>query len=362
MCFAGNTNLGLSSYETADEQSQRGIIRIRMQIRIHTHAEAFAQLAPEWRMLQGSLAFDSIFFTPEWQQLTWQEFGQGELQIVAVHDDGGALIALAPLALHEGTLGFAAYKEISDYLDVLIAPGHEDAAFEALLGWLAGPTAPAWTTISLTNIVESSPTFARFADLLRAQSWQVETPVEDVCPVIALPATFDAYLAMLDGKERRELQRKLRRAAEESRVVVVSNPETLESDVADFLALMKASMVTKSEFMTPRMEAFFQKMAHTMQQAGWLQLSFLEVGDEEPLTRAAAYLNFVYGDAVLVYNSGLAPLKFAHLSPGQVLIARLIERAIAEKRHLFDFLQGNESYKYGLGGENVTLRTLAVRR
>ena len=99
-----------------------------------------------------------------------------------------------------------------------------------------------------------------------------------------------------------------------------------------------------------------------MQQAGWLQLSFLEVGDEEPLTRAAAYLNFVYGDAVLVYNSGLAPLKFAHLSPGQVLIARLIERAIAEKRHLFDFLQGNESYKYGLGGGNVTLRTLAVRR
>jgi len=330
-----------------------------MQLRVYTQADAFERLAPEWRALQQRLAFDSIFYTPEWQQLTWNEFGRGDLQIVAAYE-GDALVALAPLALHEGVLGFAAYKEISDYLDVLVAPGNETAVYAALREWLSGPDAPAWQSLELTNVIESSPTFAGFAEALRAQGWQVEAPREDVCPIITLPDTFDAYLAMLDGKERRELQRKLRRAAEESRVVIANDPETLERDMNDFLALMKASMVSKSTFMTPAMEAFFHRMARAMQQAGWLQLSFLEVGDEEPLTRAAAYLNFVYGNDVFVYNSGLDPLKYSHISPGQVLIARLIERAIGEKRRLFDFLQGNESYKYGLGAKDVVLRTLVV--
>jgi hypothetical protein len=86
-------------------------------------------------------------------------------------------------------------------------------------------------------------------------------------------------------------------------------------------------MVTKSGFMTPRMEQFFRAMAGVMLQAGWLQLAFLEVEGN----RAAAYLNFVYNDQVLVYNSGLDPQKYSYLSPGVVLIARLIEKAIAEK-------------------------------
>jgi CelD/BcsL family acetyltransferase involved in cellulose biosynthesis len=91
--------------------------------------------------------------------------------------------------------------------------------------------------------------------------------------------------------------------------------------------------------------------------AGRLQLAFLEVEGQ----RAAAYLNFVYDNKVLVYNSGLDPARFSYLSPGVVLMARLIERAISEKRSVFDFLQGNEEYKYRLGGKDtrVYLATLS---
>lgn len=333
-----------------------------MHISIHSTTDAFDTLAPDWRALLKRAAFDTLFYTPEWQRLTWDEFGQGQLLIAAIRDDAGTLVGLAPLALHDGVLGFAAYKEISDYLDILVAPGQEAACFAALRDWLKGPEAPAWSSLSLTNIIDSSPTFAVFAEQLRAEGWQVDTPVEDVCPQITLPDSFEGYLALLDGKERRELQRKLRRAGQESRMVFATDAATLDKDVDDFLVLMKASMLTKNDFMTPRMEAFFHKMARAMHDAGWLQLSFLEVGDEEPLTRAAAYVNFVYNNAVLVYNSGLDPQKFAHLSPGQVLIARLIELAISEKRAVFDFLQGNESYKYNLGGKDATLRTLSVRK
>lgn len=333
-----------------------------MQLSVHTHADAFDSLAADWRALLKSASFDTVFYTPLWQRLTWDEFGAGRLCVVAVRDDAGVLIGVAPLAIHEGVVVFAAYKEISDYLDIVVATGREAEVHRAVAGWLTSAEAPAWTTLSLTNVIESSGLFSTFADALRASGCQIETPVEDVCPVIALPASFEAYLESLDGKERRELQRKLRRASEESGVVYATDAATHDRDIDDFLTLMKASMTTKSDFMTPRMEAFFHRMARAMRDAGWLQLAFLEVGDEAPRTRAAAYVNFVYNNTVLVYNSGLDPMKFAHLSPGQVLIARLIERAIADKRSAFDFLQGNESYKYKLGGRDVKLKTLVARR
>jgi CelD/BcsL family acetyltransferase involved in cellulose biosynthesis len=331
----------------------------------HTTPDAFDALADEWRALLATQPFDTLFLTPEWQRLTFGEFqADKQLLLLTVRDDVGLLLGLAPLAYDTATqeIAFACYKEISDYLDLLVRPGHQGVVYAALTDWLKTAAAPQWTRLNLTNIVETSPSFAGFAEALRVEGWQVDTPIEDVCPVITLPASFDAYLEMLDGKERRELQRKMRRASEESRVVFSESPDTLATDIADFITLMKASMITKNDFMTPTMEAYFHKMAGEMQRAGWLQLAFLEVGDEEPLTRAAAFLNFVYNNQVLIYNSGLDPAKFAHLSPGQVLLARLIEHAIAGKRVAFDFLQGNESYKYKLGGKDVTLRSLICSR
>ncbi len=134
--------------------------------------------------------------------------------------------------------------------------------------------------------------------------------------------------------------------------------ETLDGDVDDFIQLMMASMPSKATFMTTRMASFFRRAARAMFDAGYLELSFLEIEG----VRAASYLNFVYDNAVLVYNSGLDPLKFAHLSPGQVLLGRLIEKAIQDRRRAFDFLQGDEDYKHKLGGKDLKLYTLYISR
>jgi len=163
---------------------------------------------------------------------------------------------------------------------------------------------------------------------------------------------------MLDGKERRELQRKMRRAGNLVNITYTSDAATLDQDMDDFLRLMTASMPGKAAFMTPRMARFFRAVVRVMFEAGWLQLAFLDVEG----ARAAAYLNFVYDNAILVYNSGLDPMKFAHLSPGQVLLARLIEKAVGDKRRLFDFLQGHEDYKYKLGGKDLRLYTLIITK
>ncbi len=338
-----------------------------MQTEIYTTAEAFDVLAGEWNAVLQQSSSNTLFLTNEWQKTWWQYLGDGELRVLAFRDpssgSGNTLAGIAPLFFEENALGsvevaLVGCKEVSDYLDFIFAKGQEAACFQAVIDYLKGSDAPAWHTLGFCNIIEHSPTLAVFKDMLDAEGWHAVATFEDVCPVVALPATFDDYLAKLDGKERRELQRKLRRATEDVAITFATDKAMLDKDMDDFLALMKASMVSKTGFMTPRMERFFKAAARVMLDAGWLQLSFLEVEGQ----RAATYLNFIYDNAVLVYNSGLDPQKFSYLSPGQVLVARLIEKAIQDQHRAFDFLQGNEEYKYKLGGQDVKLFTLSARK
>jgi CelD/BcsL family acetyltransferase involved in cellulose biosynthesis len=93
------------------------------------------------------------------------------------------------------------------------------------------------------------------------------------------------------------------------------------------------------------------------QREGWLQLSFLEVDG----VKAAGYLNFDYADHIWVYNSGI-DFQFGDLSPGWVLLGYLLQWAIEHKRRAFDFMRGNESYKYRFGGvDRFIMRARVIR-
>jgi CelD/BcsL family acetyltransferase involved in cellulose biosynthesis len=50
------------------------------------------------------------------------------------------------------------------------------------------------------------------------------------------------------------------------------------------------------------------------------------------------------------------------LSPGVVLVERLIRRALERGQRRFDFLRGDESYKYEWGGADEPIQRLLVRR
>jgi CelD/BcsL family acetyltransferase involved in cellulose biosynthesis len=330
---------------------------------IYTTPAVFDTLGAEWNELLSRSVTNVLFLTREWQKTWWRELGDGDLRVITLRDEAGTLQGIAPLFFNPGDLGriegaFVGCREVSDYLDFIFAREHEAECYAVLVDYLAGAGSQTWDVFSLCNIPESSPTLSRFIDLVQARGWRAEKKFEDVSPYIPLPESFEAYLASLEGKERRELQRKLRRAGEDVRVTFAADAAKIDQDMDDFLRLMVASMPSKATFMTPRMATFFHAIGRAMAEAGRLSLSFLEVRGE----RAATYLNFIYDNSVLVYNSGLDPYQFSQLSPGQVLLGRLIEQAILEKRRVFDFLQGNEEYKYKLGGKDHNLYTLYISK
>lgn len=330
------------------------------------HPSVFDLLKSEWNGLLHRSIADCIFSTWEWQSTWWDAYQErGKLLVITARDESGELLGIAPWFIdNHPTLGRVVRSigcvDVTDYLDVIADKDCIDPVLDCFAGFLAQHR-DQYDMIDLCNIPASSPTYARFPEILRRHGFNVEVKRQEVCPVIDLPDTWEAYLATLDKKDRHELRRKIRRAENAPEKVdwyMVGSQHNLGAEIERFLKLMAASHVSKAEFLKdPRNLIFFKTIVPVVFDHGWLQLNFLTVGGEA----AAAYLNFDYNGNVMVYNSGLLPQAYGHLSPGIVLLARTIRHAIETGRKAFDFLRGNEDYKYRMGGKDLVVYMLRAQ-
>ncbi len=335
-----------------------------MYVDVLTAETAFQTLRPEWLRLLGEMPFQSVFFTPHWQETWWRHFGAGrQLSILTVRSNEGRLQGLAPLMRSNddadtARLEFIGDLELCDYFDLLIAPRPQNDAARAMADYLVSQAGEE-VEICLNNLSVSSVTAALLQDGLTKQGLLVETETIETCPTIALPADWDAYLATLRGKDRHELRRKIRRAenAAELAYTVTDTLEQLDKDLDTFITLHRMSQQDdKQGFMTPSKVAFFRDMARQLWQEGWLELAFLHA-DDRPV---AGLCCMTYGTTYAAYNSGYHP-GYGALSAGIVLFANRIRSAIDRGFVAFDFLRGNEAYKYRFGASDRPLSRFVVR-
>lgn len=336
-----------------------------MQVQYYHDASAFDNLRAEWNPLVFASAANEIFLTLEWQEAWWRHLGEGELWIAAVRDPAGALLAIFPCHVLDTTDGrrllrFIGCVEVTDYLDFILAKGLEEALLELFVEGLGSEEAPAWDSAVFCNISQTSKTLEYLPALARQAGLQVAVKQKDVCPIIPLPASWEEYLMMLDKKQRHEIRRKLRRAQSEAMLewYIVGPEHDFDRELEIFLDLHRKSRPDKSAFMTPRTEAFFRAMARACFDAGWLQLSHLVLDGRHE----ASMLSFDYDNAILLYNSGFDPEGHPHLSPGNTLISLCIQHAIEQGRREFDFLRGDEEYKYRFGARDSYVYQIEMER
>jgi CelD/BcsL family acetyltransferase involved in cellulose biosynthesis len=322
---------------------------------------AFMALAAEWDALASRGMTDTPFQTLAYQKAWWtyvQPPG-AELLTVVTRGSGDELIGIGCFFLLNGGLHFNGCVEETDYLDLIVPAEQVEVVWRATWNCLLAADFPAWGLLDLCNIPADSPTRTILPALAHESDYVFEEIVAEVCPIIALPGDFETYLASLDSKQRRELSRKLRRAeAADVTTTIVGPADDLAAEVDSFLDLMQYSTFEKRDWLNAGRRALFHDVARTALDASTLQLMFTSVEGR----RAAALFNFDYKDRIWVYNSGLDPTVFAALSPGVVLTATAIERAIELGRKEFDFLRGDEEYKYRFGAVDSQIFRLRVTR
>jgi CelD/BcsL family acetyltransferase involved in cellulose biosynthesis len=324
-----------------------------VKVDVHDRLDAVGEAA--WSELHARTKLRSPFLTWIWQH-QWAEVFTADhrLEIWRVRE-ADELVALLPLyEADPGVLRILGGVEISDYLDLIAVAGREEAAWAALLE----ARAAAGTVWDLHAVPAASPTVTSLPTLAAAVGLETKVAVEERCPVLALPASWEAYLASLPGKHRHELTRKIRRLEREApgtAPVCAATPETIADRLDEFLALHRSSRAGKARFMDARMETFFRRAVTLLAERGMARLWFLDA-TSGPM---AAFITLEWNGTVGLYNSGFHPER-AQLAPGLVLLAHLVRDAIERGKQRFDFLRGEERYKYEFGPTPEDVDTVRI--
>ena len=329
---------------------------------------ALAEYYEDWNRLLKQSVSPVPFLTPEYLDAWWQTRGGGEwpaeseLVLVAAFDDS-ALVGVAPLFSannREGipALMFVGTVEVSDFLDFVVTREKLPEFLSGLLDFLLkSEDLPTWEVLDLYNLLDSSPTLAALQTEADERGWSYTQTRLQPSPVVDLPGDFETYLMSLDKKQRHEIRRKLRNAAADPvtpGLYFVEDPEILDAEVDAFIDMM-AQDPEKQAFLTEPMRAHIHNTARVALENGWLQLAFYTLDGK----KAAAHLSFLWEDRIWLYNSGWE-WAFRSYSPGWLLMANLLRWATEHDISAFDFMRGDEDYKYKFGGvdrfvERVTL-------
>jgi CelD/BcsL family acetyltransferase involved in cellulose biosynthesis len=283
----------------------------------------------------------------------------------------GHAAPLTPVAPDRKAVFFGASYH-ADYATVLANPADLPSVARAVADALAsdaitGDEHPEpWDVIDLRRLRCGDPAADELATAfgahLASDGWTVVREREEVCPILDLAPglDFEGYLGTLGKKERHEVRRKIRRAepAGEVRLERSIDPN---GDLDEFVDLHQKKWGADGLFPpTPggaQSRAFFRGLFEHCGPDGLIALQFLTVGGR----RIAAGVWFDDGETLFFYNAGVDP-DARDLSPGVLLVARSIEMALQAGRSRFDFLRGDEPYKYGWGATDVPIQRLLVVR
>jgi CelD/BcsL family acetyltransferase involved in cellulose biosynthesis len=315
----------------------------------------------DWSALVRADPAGTIFHTPDFLKLYWEEFGEEpeHLLLAFGEDDAGEQVSATAFELIGDTLRFLGGTEVTDYMGPVGSPEARTASADAL--WTGLLTRDEWRAADLRGLPEDSPWLADLRDAAASHGLTVEETEDQngVAPILDLRPTWDEYLAEIPSKLRHEIRRKAKKLEAETGPfrIETATEETLMPFLDRFVELHRMSEGPKGVFMVPGMEIFFRRLGQTFCERGVFRLTFIRVRDE----LAAGTIGFSFRGTYSLYNSAF-DRTWQQLAPGMVLVAEDIRQAIDEGCSVFDLLKGDYEYKYRFGARKRLVRRLVVSR
>jgi CelD/BcsL family acetyltransferase involved in cellulose biosynthesis len=319
--------------------------------------------------------FSSWTFHRAW----WDAYGETAepRYLVACRPGSDDVVAIVPLmrrvttdpvhgARPHHTL-FMAASYHADYATVLGTPADLPLVAGGIACALRDDPAVAWDAIDLRRLRHDDPVLTALESGFRA-SWggfRVRVEQEDVCPVVTMPpgGDWDDYLAILDKDARHEIRRKLRRAEAVGPVRFRGLPLEAAS-VDSFIALHQARWGDHGLFPDTPDGARSRRFLHrlTALEAAERGRAQLVLGQVTVGARVVfSTVSFDDGRTCYFYNAGMDP-SARELSPGVTGTAAFLRDRMAAGRERFDFLRGDEPYKYEWGAVDEPVERILVTR
>lgn len=312
---------------------------------------ALRALAAEWDALHRRVPDATPFQSPTWLLPWWQVFGTGSPRLAALRGEAGRLMGLLPLYV----LDEPAERKLlpigagtTDYLDLLLDPlAPADAAQRLLDAALAKAAGEGVTACDLIEL----PPGSKLRDVVAPTGWRQASTGREPCTVLTLPPGARRLGEVIPSGKLSGVRLARNRAARAGGwVAETARAESFHALFGKLIRMHQDRWREAGEpglFADPRVAEFHRAAASQLLARKMLRLDALRIGGRV----AAAYYLLIAGERILFYLCGF-DRAFARESPGTILMAAIIERALAEGdwRELH-FLRGAETFKRAWGAE-----------
>jgi CelD/BcsL family acetyltransferase involved in cellulose biosynthesis len=339
-------------------------------VSIITDFNSIANLRKEWQdLLEGSPS-PNIFLTWEWISNWWKWFGYGrELKLMIVKE-GGRPKAILPLYIDRVSfipglrLNILKYvgdggPVFPDYLRPILDDNMQNCI--PILAENLLETGKQCDLIQLSAMREDASEGNDLLEKIGAQ-YIIEEEDDLVSPFATLPSDYESFLRGLSRRRRESTRRKLRKAKKAFRVRLecFSSTDTIENAFLILSRIYNKSLrglEQREGFARPDYLRFHKDIAHAFAKKGWLRL-FVLWFDETPV----AYIYGYFFAQKYWYYQTAFDLAYSKYGAGMVAIQMVIESMIQEGAREFDFLRGNEAYKYFFSNGEYKMRNLFLFR
>ena len=235
--------------------------------------------------------------------------------------------------------------------DIGAAKYFDEASARALWARIEATAQPFHATL-LAQVEAASP----FVECARESGWSVSDG--EACPVLSLPDSWDDYVRSL-GKNMREQIKRYPKRLEKAHAVEYQMAQTSDEvrvALDDLFRLHGKRWRARGQsgvLATPRRQAFHREVCEEFLKRDWLRLWTLRCDGRA----ACVLLSYAYEGRYSFFIGGFEP-ELMRLSVGTCLFAKVLSGAIEEGAREFDFLRGEEEYKYRFGAVNRPYKTL----
>lgn len=336
-----------------------------------TGENVFASLQAEWRNLfAATRGASSPFLSWEWLS-TWHKwFGANRTPFILKAYRQNQLIGLLPLCLQEKKvlgmrlkrLGFIGETQGgADYLDLIAKPEDKSEVLAAIFEFLKREQC--FDLICLENLAGDSATVGFLQNFSQGDTerrLRDTVTTTSVCPQIDLSGGWETVLKQ--SKRASNFKRRLKQLEKlpgfEFRSIT-SPAESGEAFERFYRLHEKRWLKTGGSELSghPRLVSFQRDLVPALAQTGLLRFDELWVEGE---CRSSVY-GLDNGQTFYYFNSGY-DLEWSNFSVGLVLIGLSVKNSIARGCSLYDFLRGDETYKFDWANQKSELVTVNLIR
>jgi CelD/BcsL family acetyltransferase involved in cellulose biosynthesis len=310
----------------------------------------FYEMRKYWDEVLNKSSENNIF-------LSWEKMApsvnhlerENSLKILCA-TEGNQLVGIAPFRMTQrGLKGHLGYRIIepltngeTDYNGIILA-GQEDECLNRFLTHLF--TQKDWDFIYFQDLPQTSQTLELIKKARNIPKCKIQKGI--ICPYINIPDSKEKLLATLSTRFQRNLRHSLHKLElEQGKVELKQYHElgSLEQTIEILFELHQKRWALKGKpgrFSNPTSCDITLQTAKYFADKGWLKFYFLTLKNK-PI---AVELDLVYGGKMYGHLKGFDP-KYSKYSVGNLLTMKILEDCIKEGISEYDFMQGDEAYKF----------------